>query len=116
MSIALPDIFGMEVPKQGIIPPSVYVEVKLADSVRVIDILALPEQRIDYVKRRVISRLYGDIAQDFESFLDAAFPDGLPPLDAEAAHLLKSVRQKLAGDGPGRSTHQAPVPQRPFSD
>lgn len=105
MSIATRDIFAFEQPKHGIIPASIYAEIKFADSMRVSEILALPDKRADYVRRRIIARVYGDIAQDFESFLDSAFPEGLPPLNPEAADLLETVRKKLAGEGPGR-----PVP------
>lgn len=105
MSICLADIQTVDRPKQGIIKPGVSAELKLGAFQTNLTIPTQPEHRHAFVAKQIISRVYGDIAADFEAFLKA-----LPAEPAEAERLREEIRTKLRGEGHGQRAHSAPAP------
>lgn len=54
---------------------------------------------------RIVQRVYGDIAVDFEEFLRLTFPCNAP--EGRAADVCALIRAKLRADGPSTG-HKAP--------
>lgn len=112
MSICLSDIRTADRPKQGVIKPGVEAELRLSAFRTNLTIVAPPENRHAYVAREIIQRVYGDIARDFEAYLEAASSGD----QATADRLRDEIRIKLRGEGHGQRSHAAPDPHHVTRD